>query len=313
MRADLLHVFVAYANPMRWRSRLHNYLRFEQELLPSGVNLTTVEIVYRDRVPELPPSYPVKRITLVARDALWHKENALMVAAAHTPGWQYAATIDADFQFADRNWAVETVQALQLHPVVQISSELISLGPDGQHLGRASSVMELRRSYRWNQRQHGPPRRHHKHYDLSHGYPGGAWAYRRDAWDALGGLLDRCIVGAGDHHMARALIEFPNPGEPLNLSTRYDEYILHWQTRAHRVIGPHAGLVPGLALHYWHGKSVDRGYMSRPQILRAHEYDPGGDVIYDAAGLLQLAGNKPELRADLLDYFQRRREDDTEL
>jgi hypothetical protein len=313
MRADLLYVFVAYANPMRWRARLQNYLRFEQELLPAGVNLTTVEVVYRDRLPELPASDSVRRITVRANDVLWHKENAMMIAAAHTPGWEYGATLDGDIQFADRNWAVETVHALQLHPVVQISSELINLGPDAQHLGRSFSVMELRRAYRWHSGHHGHRKPDLSAYNPAHGYPGGAWAYRRDAWDALGGLLDRCIVGAADHHMAQALIEFSNPGEPSELTGPYDRYIRHWQERARRVIGPNAGLVSGLALHYWHGKPVDRGYLSRRQILTLHEFDPNADVLYDSHGVLQFAGNKPGLRADMLDYFRRRCEDSLDI
>ena len=51
-----------------------------------------------------------------------------------------------------------------------------------------------------------------------HGYLGGAWAYRREAWDAVGGLMDKWICGAADHHMGQALLELRQPGEPRGLS-----------------------------------------------------------------------------------------------
>jgi hypothetical protein len=37
------------------------------------------------------------------------------------------------------------------------------------------------------------------------GATGGAWAFRRPAFDAVGGLLDTCILGSADWHMAFGL------------------------------------------------------------------------------------------------------------
>jgi hypothetical protein len=65
-----------------------------------------------------------------------------------------------------------------------------------------------------------------------HSYPGGAWAYRREAWDVIGGLMDKCICGAADHHMAQALLELRQPGEPRGLSPTYDRYIDNWSMHA---------------------------------------------------------------------------------
>jgi hypothetical protein len=146
-----------------------------------------------------------------------------------------------------------------------------------------------------------------------HGYPGGAWAYRREAWDAIGGLMDKCIVGAADHHMAQALLELRQPGEPRGLSPAYDEYIDCWSARAKQAIGRDIGLVPGLAVHYWHGKTADRKYQDRPIILKRNQYNPGADVCYDSQGVLQLAPNKPRLRDDLRAYFSARNEDTIDL
>jgi hypothetical protein len=69
------------------------------------------------------------------------------------------------------------------------------------------------------------------------------------------------------------------------------------------------GLVPGLAVHYWHGKIADRKYQEQPLILRRNKYDPMTGVSYDSQGVLQLTGNKPRLRDDLRTYFVSRNED----
>ena len=46
MRPDLLHVVAVVANPIRWESRLRLYRQFEERMLDSGVQLTTVECAY---------------------------------------------------------------------------------------------------------------------------------------------------------------------------------------------------------------------------------------------------------------------------
>lgn len=318
MRVDSLHVFACYANPLRWRARLENFRRFEHHILAAGLPLTTVECSYGRRDWELLDRPGVKRVRVRARDLLWHKENLLGLAAQHTPDWEYAATIDGDIHLVDPDWPIHTLHALQLHRVVQISSELVFLGPSGQHIGKLSSIMKLYLAA-LAEGCLAPPG---SVYDPTasspivlkqHGYPGGAWAYRREAWDAMGGLMDKCIVGAADHHMAQALLELRQPGEPRGLSLTYDQYIDSWSLRARTAINRDVGLVPGLAVHYWHGRTADRKYQDRPRILKRNRYDPAIDVSYDGQGVLQLTANKPGLRDDLRAYFCARNEDTTEL
>ena len=84
----------------------------------------------------------MQRVRVRARDVLWHKENLLALAAQHTADWEYAATIDGDIHIVDPDWPIRTLQALQLK-IVQITSELVFLGPTGPHLGKTSSIMRL--------------------------------------------------------------------------------------------------------------------------------------------------------------------------
>ncbi len=310
-----LHVFACYANPQRWASRLVNFQRFETQILGVGCPLTTVELQYGDRAPDLPLRQGVLRVRLRATDLLWHKENCINLAAAYTPDWERCVCIDGDFHLVDPNWPEETLRALDIHPIVQVSSELVFLGPQGQHVSKGTSLMKL-----WVEAQQGgkiPPCGPYGECTpielQGHGYPGGAWGYRRDAWDAIGGLLDRCIVGGADHHMAQGLLCLKQAGEPADLSPPYARYIKMWQTRAQRAIQRDVGLVPGLAVHYWHGPYGSRKYGERWKILQRNKYDPYADVHQDAKGVLNLSGNKPQLRDELRAYFLGRMEDTVDL
>lgn len=230
MRANLLHVFACSANPLRWRTRLENFHRFEHHILALGLPLTTVECSYGRHDWDLPDRPGVTRVRVRARDVLWRKENLLRLAAQHTPDWEYAATIDGDIHIVDPDWPICTLHTLQLHKIVQITSELVFLGPNGQHIGKTSSIMRLYLAALVEDCLTSPSSIYDAHPPATlvlkqHGYPGRAWAYRREAWDAIGGVMDKCIAGAADHHMAQALLELRQPGEPRGLSPGYDHTI----------------------------------------------------------------------------------------
>ena len=310
-----LHVFSVYDNPQRWRSRLQNFQRFETGVLAAGARLTTVELRQGIYPYDLPDRAGVTRVRLPARDILWHKENAMDIASAHTPGWEYAVCMDGDILMVDPHWVADTLAALQMFPVAQVSSELVFLGPRGQHISKSSSVMSLFETMR----RQGKVPRCKPHYGCEpvtlegHGYPGAAWAYTRAAWDALGGLMDKCIVGAADHHMAAGLLSLQQAGEPGDLTPAYADYLQQWKDNAISQLQRDVGLVPGLAIHYWHGPYANRGYETRWKILRDNGYNPSRDVVYDGNGVLQFSGNNPQLRLETREYFLGRDEDTVDL
>jgi hypothetical protein len=310
-----LHVFAVYANPQRWRSRLLNFQRFEAQILAVGCKLTSVELQYGGRDWDLPLRDGALRVRLRAKDMLWHKENCLNLAAAYTPEWQACVCIDGDIHPVDPHWPAQTLLALDIHPAAQISSELAFLGPNGQQLSKGTSLMQLvTQARKGGELPPAGPYSEATPLELKgHGYPGGAWAFRRETWDKLGGLLDRCIVGGADHQMATGLLHIKQAGEPSDVTPAYGRYVKTWQERAWRQIEGDAGLVEGLAVHYWHGPYKNRGYETRWRILQANDYDPYADVVQDSKGVFNLAGNKPRLRDQLRAYFTARNEDTVEL
>lgn len=349
MRSDLLHVVGVLNNPYRWQARIRNFRAWEDAMLDAGVKLTTGELAYGDRPFELPDREGVTRVRFRSRHVLWHKENLGNRTVQQLPAdARYVALIDTDITFARRDWAAETVHILQLHPIAQISSELVMLGPRHEHLSHGPSLVELHHrrlttdhpgmGRNGNGNGHrtalvammaAEPREQSEGYYAAirrggdeqlassadrpawlNGYPGGAWAYRREAFDAIGGLLDCCIAGAGDHHMAYALLDYPDPLAVPSASTgAYSRRVVIWRERAQAAIRRDVGVVPGTGFHFWHGTRADRRYPARWQILTRNGFDPDLDLSYDGQGILQLTGNKPALRDDLRTYFLLRDED----
>ncbi len=299
MRADLLHVVTAVANPQRWSSRVRLYRDFERHMLQSGVDLTVVECAYGDRPFELAGRRGVRHIPVRAKSMAWIKENLLNIGIARLPdSAKYIAWIDADIVFRRTDWAAETVHALQFYDLVQPWSDCYDLGPHGEHL-------QLHRSFCRQWRDNKPISKPY----CTFAHPGYAWAATRQALEWLGGLIDTAALGAADHHMALALVGRVESSVPAILGQGYRRPLLAWQSRAQRHVAGNIGALDGTIEHFWHGAKKLRRYVERWDILGAHQFDPDTDLRRNTHGVLELLGNKPDLRRAVQTYFRQRDED----
>lgn len=297
-----LHVVTAIANPIRWQSRIRLFHAFAAHMLDSGVDLTVVECAYGERPFELAGTPHVRHVPVRAKTLLWNKENLINIGLARLPeDWRYAAWIDADIAFRKSGWAAETVHALQQYDVVQPWSDCYDLGPNDEHLEAHRSFCRLVHEDRpiVPSGQAG--------YTFAH--PGYAWAATRRALNLLGGLIETAVLGAGDHHMALALIGRVRESVPGGISAAYLRPLLNWQARAEQHIAGNIGYVPGTIEHGWHGAEAKRAYVDRWSILTRNAFDPDTDVMRNTWGVMELAGNKPRLRHEIDRYFRSRAED----
>ncbi|MGH9328510.1 MAG: hypothetical protein ACRD2B_17710, partial [Terriglobia bacterium] len=139
-----------------------------------------------------------------------------------------------------------------------------------------------------------------------------ALAFTRRAFDAVGGLLDTCILGAGDWFIAFGLVGKPdNAPEAARCQDGYRAFIRRWQDRAYAAAKGNIGCVNQHAVHFYHGARVNRAYGSRWKILRDHQFDPFVDLYRDSQGLWQLTESKPRMRDAIRSYFLSRDEDTT--
>jgi hypothetical protein len=339
-----LYVIGVVFNPLRYQTRQNLYREFVKHASDAGAIVYIVELSLGTRphaiasekglprydgrddhieefqkwqeVQTPPGKFPHTLIQLQTDQELWHKEAMINAAAARLPqDWKYVAWVDADVTFVNPDWVHETLQQLQHYPIVQMFTHAFDVGPNGAPSDQFKSF-----AYSWLTNPSGLPNKSASkgtaNEELYYGiggdfHPGFAWAFRREAWNTLGGMLDINIVGGGDYQMAFGLVGEIDRAYPFDAHRNYVEDLHNWQTNALR-LKKNIGAVPGTIAHHWHGQKVQRGYFDRWKILQRTNYDPRADLRRDWQMLYQLSGDKPQLRDELRTYFRARNEDGTE-
>ena len=300
--AQTLHVAAAYSNPLRWETRRRLFNDFRRHMADSpNVQLHVGELAYGDRPFEVTNQAHPLDCQFRTTTELWHKENVLNLTIARFPtDWRYGAYCDGDFHFTRRDWALEAVHLLQHFDWVQLFSSYTHLDAAHRPLAVLPGLI-----HNWTERRGNPARGY-----MLGGSPGGAWAFRRSAFETCGGLLDVCILGSGDWYMACGLTKTPvSRQEDTTCSPAYRQAITAWQRRA-ASLRHNIGYVPGHAVHYFHGSYASRAYGSRWQLLRDYQFDPAVNIFRDWQGVYQLSPQKTGLRDALRRYFISRNEDD---
>jgi hypothetical protein len=304
----LLNVVAVVSNPLRFQSRYRLYEEFAARMATTPeVNLVTVEAAFGERQHEVTSAGDPNHVQVRHHTELWGKENLINVGirALHRD-WRYVAYIDADVMFLNKDWAQETLHQLQHHRgPIQLFENAIDLGPRNNVVQTHTGLGKLYATGAPKVFNAGP-------YGAAGGtymHPGYAWAMKREFFENVGGLLDKAIVGSGDHHMSLGLIGEAHHSLPGGPSAAYRRMVMDWQARALKAAGKDIGYVEGTIMHSWHGPKAKRGYHSRWKIIVDNQYDPEVDVRYTTEGVLELVGNKPKLRDDLRRYFRSRSED----
>jgi len=302
-----LHVVAVVSNPVGYLSRYALFEDFHKHMRDQNVHLTVVEAAYGDRAHVVPLGD--QTIQLRTNHELWHKENMINVGISRLPtNWQYVAWVDADVHFTNPHWVNQTVQALQHYAIIQPWSDAIDLGPNAEPIQTHKSFAGLYAQGKPLQFVSGG-----YPYDGKFGHPGFAWAARRDAIDHLGGLVDWTVTGAGDHHMALALVGSVDKSVPGNVTPNYIGELRRWQDRAEKYIRRNVGYIGGTLTHAWHGRKKDRQYEGRWSIITKYQFDPLKDIKKDWQGLYQLVDHGDlrsiQLRDALRRYFRSRNED----
>ncbi len=299
-----LNVIAVVSNPVGFHSRYRLFKEFQAYMATQDINLVVVELAFAGRDFVCTEAGNPNHVQVRGHSELWHKENLLNLGFQALPeDWKYAAWIDGDITFLNPHWVHDTLQALQHHKVVQMFHHAADLGPRGELMQMHTSF-----GYLYNS---GAPMTPRKGYSFPH--PGFAWALTREAFESVGRLVDWAVLGAGDHHMAWALIGKAQDALPGGLHPNYVNRLMTWQSRAEHFIKRDLGYVPGTITHHFHGKKKDRRYVERWQVLVKNNYDPDRDLKFNHWGVLELDGRNNGLRDGIRAYFRSRNEDSIDM
>ena len=314
MRADLLHVVTCVYNPLRWQTRLAHYRRFREHMLDSGVRLTVVECALGERPHELGEDPHVTHVPVRARTLAWNKECLINIGIHRglPPDAQYIAWIDADIEHRNRNWASDTVHALQQYRVVQTWSEALDLGPRGEPMQIKGFHVQTSFAKVWRelgdfQPWRGPDGAYGS--SMAYPHPGYSWAIRRHVLENCGGLIEVSGLGAGDHQMAMGFVGKIKNAIHGETPQTYQHAVRAWAERAHTYVQGDLGYVNGTVEHWFHGEKDKRKYHERWQTLIEHGFCPIADIRRNLDGVIELAGNKPAMARAFDRYFRQRDED----
>lgn len=302
-----LQIITPYFNPMGYKNRLLRYLEFERHMLESGVELTTVEC-NRGLEPHILKSNSIRHIPVSAKTICWQKESQMQIAYKSLPSnCEFVGWFDGDLKFENPNWVHDALVALEDHDIVSAWEYCNDLDADGNIAEVHESFGKVVKTRRPIIQGAGSPEKFKNKYRFAH--PGYAWIARKSFLDAVGGFIDTAILGSGDQHMALSILGRVHESADPDITADYMEPIFEWQEKCLKY-QPKVGFVPGVITHGYHGAKKNRAYAARWKILIKHKFDPKTDLVFNEFGLVELAGNKPELNADIELYFHQRAEDE---
>jgi hypothetical protein len=300
---DFLHVIIVISNPCQYARRFilaREFIkRFEHE---PNVKLYVVELAYEKQKFYVSEKSNPNHLQIQTNQApLWHKENMINIGVQKLlpKNWKAFAWIDADVEFENPNWALDTLKVLNgCKDIVQLFSHAIDMNKD-------ENVMSIFSSFGFQYTKN-------KIYGIggisNFWHPGFAWAMTRKIYDKIGGLYDLSILGSGDHNMALSLIGKSMKSINNKTSDGYKKSILNY---GKSLINIRLGYIPGVIRHYFHGSKTNRKYAERWEILVKHQYDPNIHVTKNDQGLLIPTKQCPkQLLDDIMEYFIVRNEDE---
>jgi hypothetical protein len=299
---EKLNVILVISNPCLYKRRyrlLKEFLkRMEEE---ENIEIYIVEMIYNKQQFAVTQKNNKNHLQLKTSTPLWHKENMINLGVKYLlpKNWKAFAWIDADIEFESTTWVKDTLKLLNgSKDVVQLFSHAIDMD-------RNKNTLNIFNGFGYSYCKNKKYTNNGKDY----WHPGYAWAITRKAYEKIGGLFDKGILGSGDGLMAMSFI---NKADIL-LNMNYDEdykksIIVDYQKKSKQL---RLGYTPGVIRHYYHGTKENRKYTERWKILIKYEYSPKKHVIYNHQGIIIPSKECPQnLLTDIYKYFQERKEDD---
>jgi len=296
-----LHVVVVISNPCLYATRYKLFNAFMKRLEENEhIEIYVVEMIYKNQKFIVTDANNKHHLQLKCNVPIWHKENMINLGVQYLlpKKWKAFAWIDADVEFENTTWAVDTLKILNgSKDIVQLFSHCVDMDKDESTLNLFTSFGY---SYSKNKK--------YTTKGLDYWHPGYAWAMTRKAYEKIGGIYDKGVLGSGDNIIALSLINKTQSFLNYKYHNDYKESIIDYQKQAKTL---RLGYVPGVIRHFYHGTKKNRRYTERWQILMNHQYSPNMHLTYDASGILiPTDAFSSDFKEDIMNYFKERKEDE---
>lgn len=299
---EKLNVIAVISNPCLYAKRyilLKEFVkRIEEE--ETNVNLYIVELAYGTQKFIVTEKNNKNHLQLRTEVPLWHKENMVNLGVKYLLPKNYKAFawIDADIEFESSSWALDTLKILNgCKDAVQLFSHAVDMSKDKMSLNIFNGFgysFHKQKKYTTN--------------GIDYWHPGFAWAMTRKAYEKVGGLYDKGILGSGDNIMAIAFINKGTYTTNKDYCDIYNQSMLDYQVQASKL---RLGYTPGVIRHHYHGTKANRNYTERWKLLMKHKYSPKEHLVYDSVGLMTPSDSfTDKFKEDIMQYFHERKEDD---
>jgi hypothetical protein len=299
---DKLNVIVVISNPCLYAKRyilLKEFVkRIEEE--EEHVRLFIVEMIYENQKFIITDKKNKNHLQLKTDTPIWHKENMINLGVKYLLPKNYKAFawIDADIEFESNSWALDTLKILNgCKDVIQLFSHCVDMSKIKTNLNIFNGF-----GYSFCKQKLFTSK------GLDYWHPGYAWAITRKAYEKIGGLYDKGVLGSGDSIMALSFINKVEYMTNENYSDEYNHSMFEFQDKANKL---RLGYTPGVIRHYFHGSKQNRKYTERWKVLMNNHFSPDRDICYDEYGILVPTNCFSKIfKEDIMNYFKERKEDD---
>jgi len=184
---DTLHVIVVISNPCQYASRyiLTKEFLYRMQYEPN-ITVYVVELAYGEQQFHITSPNCKRHLQIRTDKAIWHKENMINMGVKLLPtNWKAMAWIDADIEFENNTWAMDTLKLLNgAYDVLQLYSHCIDMNKNGSTMSIFSGFCYQYCKQTCEYSSGGK--------DLWH--PGYAWAMNRKTYERCG-IYDQSILG----------------------------------------------------------------------------------------------------------------------
>ena len=300
-----LHMIICVSNPCNYARRYdlaEDFIRLIEQNHSRDVILYVVELAYnKQRFLVTRPDNPRHLQIRTKSPAIWAKEQLWNIGVKKLlpADWKAVAFCDADIEFDNPDFAVQTLKLLNGdYDVLQLFSHALDLNLHGD-------PMSIFTGFCYQITHRRPMYKSGIHFP----HPGFNIAMTREAYQQLGRLYDYGVLGSGDHHFWMSMIQRSQESIHKDASEGYKKSLLQYERKC---VGMRLGYVPGTIRHYFHGSKAKRYYMERWSILTEHQFDPYIHVKRNVDGLLIPTRKCPKkLISDVQNYFEMRDEDES--